>query len=391
MAEINVLLYQAKIEIWRDCKPIIFSPEYKARYPPVLNAPTYYSSREIKEIGLEAVKVKNSRAIGITISEDDIFILYNTGNQSMKWQYKSELRMKAVISYCLKQSKIVTHYKIESMKAIMVAESMEIAYTLMTNRNNHQNHTFILDESFEHMYFVPATMQGIILLKILHHRDILQELNEILLTDLCREKLISSNYYDAIDQENRVVLFAYDFDMPRIAKFNNSVQIRKTKGVLICFDFQKETLYKLGRYATVDIVAGDWLFASKISPLSLNGDSLPKELPVGTGAISIQINMIEGSTVSQLQTGDIIKLYHYTNNLKDIPELQFVKVLSVLPNEKQEQTTITVLALEKQSEKLTDLKKKGKLFAALISRGNDTLATDLLKQQQDFLYPNGIN
>lgn len=244
MAEINVLLYQAKIEIWRDCKPIIFSPEYKARYPPVLNAPTYYSSREIKEIGLEAVKVKNSRAIGITISEDDIFILYNTGNQSMKWQYKSELRMKAVISYCLKQSKIVTHYKIESMKAIMVAESMEIAYTLMTNRNNHQNHTFILDESFEHMYFVPATMQGIILLKILHHRDILQELNEILLTDLCREKLISSNYYDAIDQENRVVLFAYDFDMPRIAKFNNSVQLRNTKGVLICFDFQKETLYK---------------------------------------------------------------------------------------------------------------------------------------------------
>lgn len=172
---------------------------------------------------------------------------------------------------------------------------------------------------------------------------------------------------------------------------NTNIEVIEIGNLNLPEDLLKSQEDVIGRYATVDIVAGDWLFASKISPLSLNGDSLPKELPVGTGAISIQINMIEGSTVSQLQTGDIIKLYHYTNNLKDIPELQFVKVLSVLPNEKQEQTTITVLALEKQSEKLTDLKKKGKLFAALISRGNDTLATDLLKQQQDFLYPNGIN
>lgn len=146
----------------------------------------------------------------------------------------------------------------------------------------------------------------------------------------------------------------------------------------------------IGRYAVVDIVAGDWLLASKISPLPLDGNSLPEELPAGAVAVSVSIHMIEGSTVSQLKMGDIIKLYHYTDHLEDIPELQFVKVLSVLPNEKQEQTTITVLALEKQAVKLTDLKKKGKLFAALISRDNDPLAADLLKQQQDYLYPDGI-
>lgn len=60
VAEILVTMQNAGIRIFRDEKPEVFS----ARGSPVqsLDAPAFYGSREIKEIGIEAVKIRGSQS-----------------------------------------------------------------------------------------------------------------------------------------------------------------------------------------------------------------------------------------------------------------------------------------------------------------------------------------
>ena len=86
--------------------------------------------------------------------------------------------------------------------------------------------------------------------------------------------------------------------------------------------------------------------------------------------------------------------------VSDIPELRFLKVLSVSDSkgldvdyttppeedeEKQQTATITVLATPEQAMLLTRYENEGVLHVALISRGNEKLAKELLERQAEIL------
>ena len=120
---------------------------------------------------------------------------------------------------------------------------------------------------------------------------------------------------------------------------------------------------------------------------------------------SITTQTLATALSDKLQGGDIIRLYHYDDDnvlepVADIPELRFVKVLSVSDSkgldvdyttppdedeERQQTATITVLATPEQAMLLTRYENEGVLHVALISRGNDALATELLERQTEIL------
>ena len=76
VAEILVTMQNAGIRIFRDEKPEVFS----ARGSPVqsLDAPAFYGSREINEIGIEAVKIRGSRMAGALLAPSGIWTYVNT-------------------------------------------------------------------------------------------------------------------------------------------------------------------------------------------------------------------------------------------------------------------------------------------------------------------------
>ena len=122
-------------------------------------------------------------------------------------------------------------------------------------------------------------------------------------------------------------------------------------------------------------------------------------------AISITTQTLATALSDKLQSGDIIRLYHYDDEnvlepVADIPELRFVKVLSVSDEkgldvdyttppeedeERQQTATITVLATPEQAMLLTRYENEGILHVALISRGNKKLAGELLERQSEIL------
>lgn len=122
-------------------------------------------------------------------------------------------------------------------------------------------------------------------------------------------------------------------------------------------------------------------------------------------AISVTTQTLATGLSDKLQGGDIIRMYHYDDNnvlepVSDIPELRFVKVLSVSDSkgldvdyttppeedeERQQTATITVLATPEQAMLLTRYENEGILHVALISRGNEKLSGELLSRQAEIL------
>lgn len=155
-----------------------------------------------------------------------------------------------------------------------------------------------------------------------------------------------------------------------------------------------------GKYATSDLSPGDYILPSKVSFTPITSDIQLSSIPSGKVAISLTIKSLASGLSDKLQSGDIIRIYHFLDMANDIPELQFVKVLSVTDDkginidnakepsedeEKRQSATITVLASPEQAKIITGLENDGNCHVALISRSNDKLADELLAKQDEVL------
>lgn len=155
-----------------------------------------------------------------------------------------------------------------------------------------------------------------------------------------------------------------------------------------------------GLYATADLSPGDYILTSKISTVPVSSDVALNDIPSGKVAISLTVKTLASGLSDKLQPNDIIRIYHFMDVAEDIPELQFIKVLSVTDSngvnvdntkepteeeEKQQSATITVLATPEQAKIITALENDGVAHVALISRNNEKLAEELLTQQDKTL------
>lgn len=138
MAEILTIMHNADISAF---------PWEKAPFPAASQStaiPAYYTSREVKEIGPQGAKIKSSRATGILLTDGGIFLTYNTAKAQMKWEYKAELRFKAL----LQTEEVMPDAEISG---IVFGSTMEQLSALM---QPDAHSYFLLDGSFPHFYYL---------------------------------------------------------------------------------------------------------------------------------------------------------------------------------------------------------------------------------------------
>ena len=155
-----------------------------------------------------------------------------------------------------------------------------------------------------------------------------------------------------------------------------------------------------GLYVTADLAAGDYILTSKVSTVPVSSDVALNDIPSGKVAISLTVKTLASGLSDKLQPGDIIRIYHFLETAEEVPELRFVKVLSVTDadginvdntkeptedEEPQQSATITVLASPEQARIITEMENDGVAHVALISRNNDQLAEELLAEQDKTL------
>lgn len=132
MAEVLVTMLNANVTVFPWKKPAIFRPTPLAAAP-YINRPAYYSSREVKGLGAQAVKIRGSRSTGLLLTDGVIFTIYNTGTFAMKWEYKAEMRLKAMLQTELCQCRLPGQYQNAALNAIVFGRDMEQMLPLMND------------------------------------------------------------------------------------------------------------------------------------------------------------------------------------------------------------------------------------------------------------------
>ena len=184
------------------------------------------------------------------------------------------------------------------------------------------------------------------------------------------------------------VITTQDIELVEVGGYNLPTNIARTKDDVV------------GRYAVADLAAGDYILSAKVSFTPLSTDIQLDSIPPGRVAISLSVKTLASGLSDKLQTGDVVRIYHYRDYAKDVPELQFVRILTVTDSrgvnvdysqelqedeEKRQSATVTVLATPEQAKVITGLENDGICHVALVCRNNESLAGELLTMQDDVL------
>lgn len=251
IAETTLTMKHAGISVFRDERPAVFAPAWDENIH--IRSPSFYNSREIKELGTVFAKIRGARSVGVLLTENEIFSVYNLGEALMKWEYKSEMRTKALLKTVLCRERLPNQYSPDSVRGLLLGNTMELAYELLTNSCGRQY--FILDGNYESFCFLTNDRKGEAVLKLLCFPELSQTLDEILTGDLEPERPGLTIENDAM--ENGIpVLLCYTCDLPRIRRFHSALQLQNKTGIIICFDYQAEVLRRYCgdtvRFQTID-------------------------------------------------------------------------------------------------------------------------------------------
>lgn len=244
MAEVLVTMFNAGAYVFSWEKEAIFSPNLVPPVNPV-HLPAYYHSREVKELGPQAAKIRGSRSTGVLIADGGIFVVYNTGPSLMKWEYKAEMRLKALLQIELCSRRLSGRFRGAAIQGIVFGSSMDMLYSLMSSTPDLRHNYFILDGNFDGFHFLTSDHRGEVILQLLCSPTQHADLDRILCENLSPKRPGWPVEHDAIDENGTPVLFAYTCDMPRIQRFDTALELQGRVGTLICFDFQEPVLRRI--------------------------------------------------------------------------------------------------------------------------------------------------
>lgn len=257
-SRVYAMLMNAGIHVYRDQKTPIFQKDLNGTH--LLFLPAYYHSREIKELGSETIKINNSRILGVLLTSNAIYPVFYTGNTLMKWEYRTEIRLKAFLKHhmqsgVLSGSHILPGYHPDTpVKALIIGSDMETSVKLMESTGGYQKSYFYLDTSFDHFHYLPASPAGECILKLLCNPAVSDGLRKLLLSDLQPVNPDLGLEHDGIWNQIPLQL-AFDFDMLRLSRFHTALSFHGMCGRLICFDFQKAALQQyFGNMVTLETI-----------------------------------------------------------------------------------------------------------------------------------------
>jgi len=159
----------------------------------------------------------------------------------------------------------------------------------------------------------------------------------------------------------------------------------------------------LGRYATTDLFAGDYILAAKLSDTPATENAYLYTLDGTRQAISVTIKTFANGLSGKLQSGDIVSVIaadYRKQGLTVIPtELRYVEVISVTassgydantggqPDEDKRElpSTVTLFVTVEQSKVLAELEADGKLHLSLVYRGLPESAALFIKEQDEII------
>lgn len=191
------------------------------------------------------------------------------------------------------------------------------------------------------------------------------------------------------------------------------VQTVEVGGYNLPEDVVRHTDTVIGKFASADLVSGDYIIASKIADAPAAENAYLYNLTGEKQAISVSVKSFAAGLSGKLISGDIVSViapdYKKQGMTVIPPELQYVEVIAVTAgsgydantgeqketeaeDEKELPATVTLLVTPEQSKILAELEADGTLHVSLVYRGSKENAVKFTEAQDSVLselYPEG--
>lgn len=205
-----------------------------------------------------------------------------------------------------------------------------------------------------------------------------------------------------MSQKTEIVRVAKDIKIgDEITK--DMVQTVEVGGYNLPEDVVKNTETVLGKFASADMVPGDYIISSKIADKPAAENAYLYNLTGEKQAMSVSVKSFATGLSGKLVSGDIVSIiapdYKKQGTTVIPPELQYVEVIAVTAGsgydantgeqkdseEKELPSTVTLLVTPEQSKILAMLEADGTLHVSLVYRGSKENAAKFIEAQQTVL------
>lgn len=205
-----------------------------------------------------------------------------------------------------------------------------------------------------------------------------------------------------ISQKTEIVRVTKDIKIgDEITK--DMVQTVEVGGYNLPGDAVKNTETVLGKFASADMVPGDYIISSKIADEPAAENAYLYNLTGEKQAMSVSVKSFATGLSGKLVSGDIVSIiapdYKKQGTTVIPPELQYVEVIAVTAGsgydantgeqedseEKELPSTVTLLVTSEQSKILAMLEADGNLHISLVYRGSKENAAKFIEAQESVL------
>lgn len=157
----------------------------------------------------------------------------------------------------------------------------------------------------------------------------------------------------------------------------------------------------IGKYATGDLYPGEYLLPANLTSDADNAADILESLGGDQKAISVSIGSFSLGLSGKLETGDIVSVIVYSNQMAEAytpPELQYVKVITSTTSQgidkadvtdHAQPATVTLLVNRTQAELLAQYEKSASMHFALEYRGDPEIANQYLEAQNQYFSEGG--
>ena len=198
----------------------------------------FYSSKQLKEVERLAMsKNAYTRLIGAVFSNKNVYAVYNTRSQIMKWSTAGEKKARINLEEISRMNANV--HTINS--AILFGKNIDVALDTLNAKKKSRRLEFCIDAIYAHIHYIPMTDDGVRQLRILLIEDWKEELLSALFPDEMRSYDEGGFEYDASIGRKFIFTF-FDGDIAKLERFRFVAQRTDGEYEALCFPFQVKLL-----------------------------------------------------------------------------------------------------------------------------------------------------
>lgn len=209
----------------------------KPRFPPAFEReaknPAYYGAAEFKG---SSDRIKGSRACGLLICGQQIFVVYHSMDRRMKWAKKMERSMRSFA-----EGVLIEQGFIHGTDALMIGSTMDLMPELLESDGGFKGELFQVDDVYERYYYFSMTDVSCVQFRLVTDREAGGRFREFLCQMLKEREEKEYSLYAGYDENGNPVYFCYELELRELMRVRQEMEWKGT-GKVVCLDFQADAL-----------------------------------------------------------------------------------------------------------------------------------------------------